>query len=97
MFKTPNFSTKEKELQLINGFVQQHDLLCICPKPAVHCLHILTKKLLPELTDQDKNQLIQCLGTTATATEEDHGKDADIGLEDLERLFEEDTTENDTG
>lgn len=97
MFLSPTFTTKQKQLQLINGFVQQHDYLCICKKPAFHCLKILTEQLAPELSEPEKQQIKQCLGTTTTDTATDRGEEEDIGLEDLEKLFENDPTEDDTG
>lgn len=95
MFSTPNLTTKGKERLLINGFVTQHDLLCNCNQPAVHCLHILIRQLKPELSTEDKNQLIKCLGTEDT-TDAVTANDG-LGLEDLEKLFAEDPTTDDTG
>lgn len=95
MFHTPNLSTKGKEKQLINAFVGSHDLLCNCNEPAFHCLQILTKNLAPELSKNNKDQLIQCLGTTTTAATA--GGEEDLGIEDLEKLFAEDGTDDDTG
>lgn len=95
MFHTPNLTTKGKEKQLVNAFVSCHDLSCNCNEPAFHSLLVLTKTLAPELSEKNKQQLIACLGSTttaATATEEE-----DLGIEDLEKLFAEDGTEEETG
>ncbi len=83
-------STKK---QLINSFIGNHDLVCDCYNPAVHCLNILLEQLAPELQERDKQQIKQCLGETTTAT------DADIGIDtaDLEKLFGEDDEEEPTG
>ncbi len=89
MFKTPPKNTKATQLALVNSFVATHDLACICQKPAIHCLHILLKQLQPELTEEDKNQIKQCLGTETTGQEEDVGFD----LEGLDTLFAEDDIE----
>lgn len=96
MFSQPKLSTKAKELQLTNSFVTSHDFVCNCKEPAKHCLNILIKQLAPELTDKEKLQIQQCLGTT-TAAATTAGED-DLGLEDLEKLFElDDTSEEATG
>ncbi len=95
MFLTPNYSTKAKQRHLINGFVQQHDYLCHCKNPAFHCLQILTAELAPQLSEKEKLQIKECLTTTAaatTTTEED-----DHGLEDLEKLFAIEDTEDNNG
>lgn len=95
MFLTPTSTTKAKQLQLINGIVTQHDYLCCCDKPAFHTLRILTEQLAPELTPIEKHQIQQCLSTTAAAGPT--GGEEDLGLGDLEKLFEGDLTEDDTG
>lgn len=92
MFSTPNYTTKAKENHLINGFIHFHDMVCNCNGPAKHCLNILIKKLAPELSTQEKQQIQKCLTTTTT---EDADGDADpFGLGDLEDLFAEGTTED---
>lgn len=96
MFSTPKFSTKQKENYLINGFVTSHDYLCDCEKPAFHCLNILAKTLGPQLQQQDKQQIIKCLGTTEENAVTTQDADA-IGIGDLEKLFTDDFTEDDDG
>ncbi len=96
MFSIPNYSTKQKELQIINGTVMLHDCHCTCNNPAFHSLYILTKQLSKELSPADKQQLIKCLGEDHGDTA--HGDTEDIALEDLEKLFEEeDTTKEEAG
>lgn len=95
MFLSPRLTTKAKEKALINNFVGNHDLICMCNEPAFHCLKILINQLQPELSTENKNQLIKCLGSTTT--EEGNGEKEDHGLEDLEKLFAEDPTGDDTG
>ncbi len=98
MFKHPHSTTRQKQLQLINGFVTQHDYLCCCDQPAFHCMIILCKQLSSELTDENKKQIIQCLGTTDTATATGPGDAAEeLGLEDLEKLFATEDTPEETG
>ena len=94
MFLTPSRNTKQNQLQLTNAAITCHDLTCSCNNPGFHTLLTLTKQIGPELTEQEKTQLIKCLGITTADTarteEEDHG------LEDLEELFAEGATD-DTG
>lgn len=94
MFLTPRRSTKENQLQLTNSFVTSHDLTCSCQKPAFHCFLLLAKQLGPELSPQEKTQILQCLGETTTGT--DVTEREDHGLEDLEELFAEGASQ-DTG
>lgn len=75
-------STKK---QLINTFVGNHDLVCLCKNPAYHSLYILAEQLGKELNPQDKQQIIKCLGETTTDAEGDIG----IDTADLEKLFGE--------
>lgn len=94
MFKTPSLSTNQKKLQFINGITTLHDFICCCDNPLIHSSQILLQQLSKEASNEDKNQLIKCLGTT---TEEDHGDAADIlGDVDLDAFFADDTTQ-DTG
>lgn len=95
MFLTPNLTTKAKQLQLVNGFVQQHDYLCCCKNPTFHCLQILTTQLAPELKESEKQQIQKCLTTTKETTTA--AGEEDLGVEDLEKLFATDLTEDDTG
>lgn len=95
MFKTPPFGLKQKQLQLINLCVGGHDLLCCCSNPLFHTGKIILQQLSKEISEQDKNQLIQCLGDTTTAEEEDP---TGIDGKDLELLFADDAGEDaDTG
>lgn len=92
MFLTPRYSTKQTQLQLTNAAISCHDLACSCNNPGFHTLLTLAKQIGPELNKQERNQILQCLGDTTTATEptaeEDHG------LEDLEELFAEGATDD---
>lgn len=89
MLKAPPTSFQKK--QLINCFIGDHDLICSCNNPAVHCLRILIDQLKPELQKEDIKQLQQCLGeTTTTGDAEDGGIDPG----DLEKLFSEDADDD---
>lgn len=68
-----------------------HDLKCECNEPAVHSLQILLNQLKPELTSTQKQEIKKCLGTTGDQEDEDGG----VTGEDLERIFAEDTGDND--
>lgn len=96
MFQAPYMTNKGKQTQLINSFVHSHDLLCSCIKPTFHCLQILAQQLAPELKPEEKQQIIQCL-STATTTTDAAGEDQDDFIGDLEKLFEDDITEEDAG
>ena len=97
MFQQPNYSTKQKENVIINGFIHQHDCFCTCNEPAFHCASILLKKLGPELSTQNKKQLQQCLGTTTDTTAAEGGDVDNLDFGDLDKLFEEDVTEDNDG
>lgn len=68
-----------------------HDLKCECNEPAVHSLKLLLNQLKQELTPQQKEEIKKCLGSTGDQEEEDGG----VTGEDLERIFAEDTGDND--
>nr|UHS18286.1 MAG: hypothetical protein [Betatorquevirus sp.] len=88
------FSRKD-QIKFINCLVGVHDLKCECNKPAYHSFEILAKQLAPELTTEEKDHLKKCLGTTTTdAAVGDHGDD--FG-DDLETVFADDITEEETG
>lgn len=81
------FNNKKDQLQFINCVINVHDLKCECQNPLFHATRILLKQLAPEITQQEKQQLQQCLGDPATTTTvEDTGFDTG----DLEKLFGED-------
>lgn len=82
--------SKKTQIQLVNSFVGNHDLCCDCSKPALHCLQTICNQLKDELTTTEKQEIIKCLGTTTT--DADPG---DVDGEDLERLFAEDTGDDD--
>lgn len=82
------YNGKAMELQWVNFIYQSHDLICGCQSPITHLQDILrrdnNKQLcLPSPTDGDKDG--------------EDPKDIDTGLEEgeLDRLFAEDTGEDD--
>lgn len=92
MFKTPTINKKQLQLQLINTWVQTHDLTCDCNNPGFHVLHIAAEQIGPELNKKDKQQIIKCLGeTTGKDAAADPGDNLDFG--DLDALFAEDGDE----
>lgn len=89
-WKEPCYGPKRQELNWINGCITWHDNICGCNEPAEHLLFKLAEKSGYLLVKKQK-----CL--TDGGETKDTGKDDDIGLEDgeLERLFAEDTEEDD--
>lgn len=96
MFKYPTKNNKRQELKLMNSFITSHDLTCECNHPAFHVLQVITKQLAKELTTEEKNQIKKCLGDGTDHVTGEEDTTPDIG-EDLEKLFEGDFTEEDTG
>lgn len=95
MFKKPAFNNKKLQLQLVNGFVHEHDLVCCCNNPGYHVLQITATQIGQELSPKQKQQIIKCLGETTTGDAEDGAEDLDLG--DLDALFADDGEENPTG
>lgn len=93
MFRTPPRNNKALQLQLINSFISSHDIACSCSNPGFHTLLITATKIGKELTKEEKNQIIQCLGDTTTTPEEE--EEPDLG--DLDALFAENGGEDDEG
>ncbi len=94
MFKT-QLNEKQTTQQLINTFCNTHDLVCDCDHQPFHILKLLATKLSTELTPQQKQEIIKCLGDTTTGEEITMVAEDDFG-KDLEDLFAVDFGE-DTG
>lgn len=94
----PGYTKRELQLQWTNNIVQLHDLLCKCNKPLEHTIdNILHQEPNLRLEQSTKNLIEKCL-TSGAADSITHEEDADIiGDGDLEKLFAEDFTEDDTG
>lgn len=91
----PKKNEKSTTLHFVNGVVHLHDLICDCPKPLEHSIHlILTQEPRLQFTENTKQKLQKCL----TTTEKDGPEDGIDGLEpgDLDALFADDMVE-DTG
>lgn len=81
------YKGRSLELQWMNNTCNAHDLFCGCNNPIAHLHHIIYK---------DNKQL--CLPSTEDGDggEDNHGDDV-ILPGDLENLFAENFTEEDTG
>lgn len=86
-FVPPNYTKKQLNLQMVNGYVHIHDLHCHCKTPLNHIIQQIY---------QQEPTIKKCQGTS---TEEDGNLDtgADVdhfGPGELERLFAEDDDGN---
>lgn len=88
------FNNKKQQLQYINLCIGAHDLVCDCQEPGFHSLKLLANQIGRELQPEQKKEIQKCLGIT---TGEDHTDIDNIDIGDLEKLFEEDITEDDSG
>lgn len=95
-FQTPGYNKNELRLQLVNGFVHMHDLICKCSRPLEHCLiSIIEQEEHLRFNKQEKEKIQKCLGTTEDPTA--GAADDFIDAGDLDTLFAEDFGEEDTG
>ncbi len=83
--------SKPKQIQFMNCIVGIHDFACKCSSPALHSAKIILKQLNPDLTEEERNQLKKCLGTTTDRTD----AAGDAAGEDLEAVFGEAFDEDD--
>lgn len=95
MFKTPSRNIKKLQLDVVNGFIHIHDIACSCNEPGYHTLQIAINQIGKDLTKQQRNQLIKCLGENTTGDAADG--DADLQFGDLDALFAEGGEEDPTG
>lgn len=96
-FTKPDHSTRKNDLLLLNGMFHFHDLACNCNSPGSHLTYLLATNCKPkDYTTEEKEKIKECLGLTTT---EDNHTEEDIGIAagDLEKLFEEDVFDEDTG
>lgn len=93
----PKTSVKAQRLARTNAYVSIHDLHCDCQQPLQH---IITDIILQEPSlksdDKFKHYLTQCLGTTQDGDTVKEEEDI-LGDVDLERFFDADFGEEDTG
>lgn len=88
------YGPRQLELNWMNNIFNSHDLFCGCDDPFLHFLILVNKTgNAPKPEPEIKN--IKCLITGKTTTGEKEELDFDDG--ELERLFQEDNVEEDTG
>lgn len=86
------YNSTAKDQQLINCMVGQHDLVCGCEEPTAHLAFLLITKAKPtNFTPEEKQQLKKCLDIGEDPTIKEDIDTVDFG--DLEKLFEEDATD----
>lgn len=94
----PKYSKKQLKLQWTNNIVSTHDLLCRCDNPLEHTINtILEQEPNLRFSEETKKKLQKCLTFTAAGKEDGHAADDIIEDGDLETLFAEDFTEDETG
>lgn len=81
-FIPPNYSKKQLNLQMVNGYVSIHDLMCHCQQPLQH--------IIKQIEDQEPTLKKWPVTTTAAAGTTD-GEDVidQFGPGELEELFAE--------
>ena len=98
------YTDKQLKNQLTNTFIGNHDLVCGCNKPAIHCFNLILENQLCRDLKPETIKKIKCLltedggldrETKLTVADQDDGPGFEEG--DLEALFNEDFTEEDTG
>lgn len=84
----PKYTPRQLNLQMVNTYVQIHDLHCHCKKPLLHII---------EQIEQQEPSIKKCRATTtADAGTQDGDEDIDhFGPGELERLFAEDDANTD--
>lgn len=101
-FTASIYTDKLLKTQLTNTFIGNHDLVCSCKQPAVHCFKLilqnqLNKDLKPETIRQIECLLSEDGGLETTAEPHTSGDKEDIldGFDagDLEKLFSDDIEE----
>lgn len=95
-FKHITISQRHKDLNWTNAIVHLHDIQCMCNEPLAHTIDTIFKQEpnLP-LHQSTKDKIKQCLTTGEDHTTKDVVEE--FGDDDLERLFADDDTEEDTG
>lgn len=100
-FKPTFYNDTAKEKQYLNCLVNCHDLWCGCDEPLKHTASTIFKFCGPtDFNEEDKQNILKCLGngtTTTTAADGGDQEDGGFGPGDLEKLFSEPDIEDDTG
>lgn len=85
-FIAPNYSKNQLNLQMVNGYVSIHDLMCHCQKPLKH--------IIKQIEQQEPSLKKWPATTTADVGTPDGGDVIDqFGPGELEELFAEDGAE----
>ncbi len=91
-------SHRQKQLKWMNALVHIHDFMCDCYHPLEHTsAFIFEKEGKLQFSTPEKQLILKCLSGDAAGTTHTDGGEGDIQEGDLEKLFEEPFTEEDTG
>lgn len=96
-YKPIKTSKRKRDVDWLNHLTSAHDLMCYCDKPLHHTIFQILETEPSLQKDKEFTTKLQKWCTTGDAgdTPQDDGEDA--GLGDLDKLFEEDAGEDDTG
>lgn len=87
-FVPPNYTKRQLNLQMVNGYVSIHDLICHCKKPLQH--------IIKQIEDQEPTIKKWHATTTEETGDQDGEKDTEpFGEGELEALFAEDDAGDD--
>lgn len=87
-YVNPKYTPKQMTLQMVNSYVHIHDLTCHCKQPLKH--------IIKQIEEQEPTIKKWRDSTTTAAGNQDGDADIDhFGPGELEKLFAEDTEEND--
>lgn len=96
-FENPGLKQTEQQLLWVNSIVHSHDMLCKCNKPLEHAIDsIIDQEKNLRLPESTKKKLQKCLSTTVEDGDPP-GNDDIIQEGDLDALFAENFTEEETG
>nr|AZK35837.1 hypothetical protein ORF2 [Torque teno mini virus 10] len=98
MYHPKIYNQSKIQLAFTNLAIGNHDLTCDCSEQANHTLRILTKQIGPELTQHQKKEINQCLGTAEDTDADEPGEEEEIEFgKELEELFNIADTVEDAG
>lgn len=93
----PKTTQKAQRLARTNAWTAIHDLHCDCNQPLQHIItDILQQEPSLKNDEKFKQNIQQCLGITGAGDTQKEEEDI-LGDVDLERFFDADFTEEDTG
>lgn len=94
----PQLTIKQQKSEWLNLLVHIHDLYCKCNKPLEHTVDLIVdKEKNLRLEHFTKLNLQKCLTGGEITTIQKDGDDDGFAAGDLENLFAEDFTEEETG